>query len=63
MTASSDWRGEDKIKIKTSKKQKHGETSRLVNLIYHRQRREENAPPAGARKHRAIVLSAISNKE
>lgn len=54
------WKGEDKISIKTTKKQRHGETSRLVNLIYHRNRRAENAPAAGARKHRALVLSAIS---
>lgn len=62
MTASDDWRGEAKIKIKTTKKQRHGERSRLINLIYHRQRREEDAPPAGAKKHRALVLSAMSNK-
>lgn len=60
---NDDWKGEAKIRLKTTQRQKHGETSRLVNLIYHRNRRSENTPAAGAKKHRSIVLSAISNKE
>lgn len=63
MIKNDDWKGEDKIRIKTTQKQKHGEISRLVNLIYHRSRREESKPAAGAKKHRSIVLSALSGPD
>lgn len=55
---ADDWKGEGRIR---GLKPKDGrkEATKLVNIIYHTDRRKQGLPTAGAKKHRALVQSAI----
>lgn len=52
------WKGEHLIRsIKPENNRK--EATRLSNVIYHAQRRKAGVPTAGAKKHAALVMSAL----
>jgi hypothetical protein len=51
------WKGEHLISAKTINNRK--EATRLVQTIWHMNRRSQGVPAPGAKKHRALVQSAI----
>ena len=62
MAENEDWRGQHLIR---GLKPKDGrkEATRLVNVIYHGERRKQGVPTAGAKKHSALVASAIRDRD
>lgn len=52
---NDDWKGADKIRLKGTINRRK-EATRLVNVIYHMQRRAQGVPCAAKHKHNALVF-------
>lgn len=57
MEKDESWRGEHLIRQKP--KSNRSEATRLVNVIYHANRRKAGVPTAGARKHKGFMLTVL----
>ena len=57
---SDDWKGEHLIKAKPTLRERHAETNRVINTIYHAKRRAKGAPAAGAKKHSGLMRAILS---
>lgn len=57
-TSTDDWKGEAHIRRKPKDGRK--EATKLVNIIYHQNRRAAGLPPAGQKQHRTFVLAALA---
>lgn len=57
--ADDSWKGEHLIRAATTDKQTKAEVRRLNNKIAHAKRRKAGIPAAGAKKHAALVKTAI----
>lgn len=56
---TEDWKGEAHIRRKPENRRK--EATKMVNIIYHKNRRAAGLPPAGQRKHHTFVLAALAS--
>ena len=59
MAEDKDWRGEGLIRGSITKKESKGEVRRLVSTIAHKNRRAKGDPVPAAKKHHALVWSAL----
>ena len=56
------WKGEHLIRSSVTKKQQFSETRRIVNKIYHENRRALGVPTDAARSHNTFVTLAVYDK-
>jgi len=58
--SADDWKGEHLIRNITTDADKASEVRRLVNKIYHRNRRKQGAPAPAAKKHGEMMKRVLS---
>lgn len=56
---SDDWKGEHHIRCSVTQSQRAKETKRIVNKIYHEERRKKGIPAPAARGHAIFVTLAV----
>lgn len=61
MAEDESWKGEHLIRKKPKNNMK--EAMRLVNVIYHAQRRKQGVPSAGAKKHNTFLKALWAGKD